>query len=107
VQASACYVGSDFEQLLAGVGVTFDEDALTFLREVQGQQDDSAEWGYALAYGLVHVHREAIQNLPTFDLFCDMNDALPAYPDHNKWKAQNSPLAPWERDLLGDVSDFN
>lgn len=49
-QHGACSIGGDFWNSLDNFGITADDDAKEFLREVQSKQDSGYTWGDAYAF---------------------------------------------------------
>lgn len=63
-QYGACEFGDSLWDRLATFGITADEDAIKFLRQVQYQQDNGArEWGPSLEKGIENFRNEKVRNM--------------------------------------------
>lgn len=77
-------------------GLTFTEDAREFMRAVQAQQDDGVPWGKAVVNGAERF-REDSQRKATESVaerLAVLREVTPVLAE--------TPLAEWERELLGE-----
>ena len=97
-QYGACVAGSTIWENAEAMGVTFTDEAKTFLRMAQAEQDSGKAWGDSLQEAVTQFVASAHE---------EVDNKFRSVVGRAKYVAPEAPLAEWERELLyGDEPAF-